>query len=187
MSMLGIPVLRQGNIIELKPLNSFDTRKLEVVEACSGIRSLMTLVTLAVVFAYFTHPRSDDGSGKGGRFGFLRSYGFWRSTILVISAVPIAILTNAMRVSGTGILSHYYGTQVADGFFHSFSGWAIYVVAFLLLFGVGFILDRFKPSPQGTSSGKPKETSGVEAMTARDQVSGVAKTTTSVVPAEGTE
>ena len=146
MSMLGIPVLRQGNVIELKPLNSIDTRKLEVVEACSGIRSLMTLVTLAVVFAYFTHPRKDDGSGTGGTFGFLRSYGFWRSTILVVSAVPIAILTNAARVSGTGILSHYYGTQVADGFFHSFSGWAIYVVAFLLLFGVGWILDRFKPS-----------------------------------------
>jgi exosortase len=184
MSVIGIPVLRQGNVIELKPLNSVDTRKLEVVEACSGIRSLMTLVTLAVVFAYFTHPRSEDGpSNGGGKLGFLRSYGFWRSTILVISAVPIAILTNAARVSGTGILSHYYGTQVADGFFHSFSGWAIYVVAFLLLFGVGFILDRFKPS----ASEKPIETSGVEERTARDQASGVAKTTSNIVPAEGTE
>ena len=146
MSMIGIPVLRQGNVIELKPLNSFDTKKLEVVEACSGIRSLMTLMTLAVVFAYFTHPRSNDSNGPGGRFGWLRSYGFWRSVILVLSAVPIAILTNASRVSGTGILSHYYGTGVADGFFHSFSGWAIYIVAFLLLFAVGWVLDRFKPS-----------------------------------------
>jgi exosortase len=187
MSMLGIPVLRQGNVIELKPLNSFETRKLEVVEACSGIRSLMTLVTLAVVFAYFTHPRSDFGGGKGGRFGFLRSYGFWRSTILVLSAVPIAIFTNALRVSGTGVLSHYYGTQVADGFFHSFSGWAIYVVAFLLLFGVGFILDRFKPSPVQSPPDKPIQTAGVEERIARDQASAVAKTTHSVVPAEGTE
>ncbi|MFN2405780.1 MAG: exosortase [Pyrinomonadaceae bacterium] len=146
MSMIGIPVLRQGNVIELKPLNSFDTKKLEVVEACSGIRSLMTLMTLAVVFAYFTYPRSDDSNGTRGRFGWLRSYGFWRSVILVLSAVPIAILTNASRVSGTGILSHYYGTGVADGFFHSFSGWAIYIVAFLLLFAVGWVLDRFKPS-----------------------------------------
>ena len=65
MSMLGIPVLRQGNIIELKPLNSFDTKKLEVVEACSGIRSLMTLLTLAVVFAYFTHtPPDNPNSGR---------------------------------------------------------------------------------------------------------------------------
>lgn len=184
MSALGIPVLRQGNVIELKPLNSIDTKKLEVVEACSGIRSLMTLVTLAVVFAYFTHPRSEDGPKSGSRFGFLRSYGFWRSTILVFSAVPIAILTNASRVSGTGILSHYYGTQVADGFFHSFSGWAIYIVAFLLLFGVGWILDRFKPSP---APQKPIETSGVEERTTREHATGVAASSTSVIPAEGTE
>jgi exosortase len=144
MSMLGIPVLRQGNIIELKPLNSFDTKKLEVVEACSGIRSLMTLVTLAVVFAYFTHSPSNDPPKPGSRFGWLKSYGFWRAAIIVGSAVPIAILTNAFRVSGTGVLAHYYGTEVADGFFHSFSGWAIYIVAFILLFGIGMILDRFK-------------------------------------------
>lgn len=146
MSMLGIPVLRQGNIIELKPLNSFDTKKLEVVEACSGIRSLMTLLTLAVVFAYFTHTPSDDDPGSGKRFGWLKSYWFWRAAIIVASAVPIAILTNAFRVSGTGVLAHYYGTTVADGFFHSFSGWAIYIVAFILLFGIGIILDRFKPA-----------------------------------------
>lgn len=183
MSMLGIPVLRLGNVIELKPRNSIDTRKLEVVEACSGIRSLMTLVTLAVVFAYFTHPRSNNGSGTGGRFGWLRSYGFWRSSILVFSAVPIAILTNAARVSGTGILSHYYGTQVADGFFHSFSGWAIYIVAFLLLFGVGWILDRFRPSPPPQTA---IDTAGMDERNTRELASGVA-TTTSVVPAEGAE
>jgi hypothetical protein len=90
-------------------------------------------------------------------------------------------------VSGTGILSHYYGTQVADGFFHSFSGWAIYVVAFLLLFGIGFILDRFKPSPATSQLEKSKETSGVEERATRDHASSVAKTPTSVVPAEGTE
>jgi exosortase len=149
MSVLGIPVLRQGNIIELKPLNSFDTKKLEVVEACSGIRSLMTLLTLAVVFAYFTHAPNNNGSGNGtggGRFGWLKSYWTWRSVIIVASAVPIAILTNAFRVSGTGVLAHYYGTAVADGFFHTFSGWAIYIVAFILLFGIGMILDRFRPA-----------------------------------------
>ena len=175
MSMLGIPVLRQGNVIELKPLNSFDTKKLEVVEACSGIRSLMTLMTLAVVFAYFTYPRSNDSHGPRGKFGWLRSFGFWRTLIIIASAVPIAILTNASRVSGTGILSHYYGTGVADGFFHSFSGWAIYVVAFLLLFLVGWIVDRFRPR----TVGKPDEKSPREHAT-------VASTTT-VLPAEGTE
>jgi exosortase len=177
MSVLGIPVLRQGNVIELKPLNSFDTKKLEVVEACSGIRSLMTLMTLAVVFAYFTHPRSDDSNGPRGRFGFLGSYGFWRSTILILSAVPIAILTNASRVSGTGILSHYYGTGVADGFFHTFSGWAIYIVAFLLLFAVGWILDRFKPSQP---SEKP-----VEVVEDKSSLEHASVSTATTVSAEG--
>jgi exosortase len=152
MTLFDIPVLRQGNVIELMPLGARETKKLEVVEACSGIRSLMTLVTLAVVFAYFTHPREDSGDGGPGastlRSGLsgLKTFGFWRSMIIVLSAVPIAILTNALRVSGTGVLARYYGTQVADGFFHSFSGWVIYVVASLMLFGVGWLLDRINPS-----------------------------------------
>ena len=57
--------------------------------------------------------------------------------------MPIAILTNALRVSGTGVLAHYYGTRVADGFFHSFSGWVIYIAAAVLLFATGWVLDRF--------------------------------------------
>jgi len=150
MTLFDIPVLRQGNVIELMPLGARETKKLEVVEACSGIRSLMTLVTLAVVFAYFTHPRDDsDGDGNASSSSFfnsafarLKQFGFWRSTIIVLSAIPIAIFTNALRVSGTGILARYYGTRVADGFFHTFSGWVIYVVAFLMLFGVGWLLDR---------------------------------------------
>lgn len=164
MAVFDIPVLRQGNVIELMPLGARETKKLEVVEACSGIRSLMTLVTLAVVFAYFTHPRGGDSdtTGKlntcqslrasiGSAFSQMKTYGFWRSTIIVLSAIPIAIFTNALRVSGTGILARYYGTRIADGFFHSFSGWVIYVVAFLLLFGVGWILDRVKPGKQSTA------------------------------------
>ena len=161
MRVVDIPVLRQGNVIEFMPLNSVQTKKLEVVEACSGIRSLMTLTTLAVVFAYFSYPRATSGTGgtgseteKTGRFSDVRSWGFWRSTLIVLSAVPIAIFTNAFRVSGTGILARYYGVKVADGFFHSFSGWVIYIVAFLLLFAFGWGLDRlrwlFSNSSRGT-------------------------------------
>jgi exosortase/archaeosortase family protein len=159
MSLLNIPVLRQGNVIELMPLGATTPKKLAVVEACSGIRSLMTLVTLAVIYAYFTKPKSDRGNGgddEGTRaeemrtrprsqqdvVGFLKSFTLWRSLMLVIAAVPIAILTNALRVSGTGVLAHYYGTRVADGFFHSFSGWVIYIVAALLLFATGWVMDR---------------------------------------------
>ena len=167
MTAFDIPVLRQGNVIELMPLGASETKKLEVVEACSGIRSLMTLVTLAVVFAYFTHPRGNSGDSdkpqspatkfsSGIRSGLarLRSFGFWRATIIVLSAVPIAIFTNALRVSGTGILARYYGTQIADGFFHSFSGWVIYVVASLMLFGVGWLFDLVNPG--GPSSRKSR-------------------------------
>jgi exosortase len=195
MMVFDIPVLRQGNVIELMPRGAFETKKLEVVEACSGIRSLMTLVTLAVVFAYFTHSRGggrphensgDDSkpqtpSGTGARvLSILKSYVLWRSAVIVLSAVPIAIFTNALRVSGTGVLAHYYGTKVADGFFHSFSGWVIYIVAFLMLFGVGWILDRAKPTsdnnpPVGRASSLNSSTNGPTA--ARTQLA----------QAEGTE
>src|SRR5260370_8552622 len=73
MSLLNIPVLRQGNVIELKPLNSLETKKLEVVEACSGIRSLMTLVTLAVVFAYFSYTRPKNPAPTSSFLGWLKS------------------------------------------------------------------------------------------------------------------
>src|SRR3989440_510249 len=109
-----------------------EPKKLAVVEGCSGIRSLMTLVTLAVIYAYFTTPKSPDS----------KRLTIARSVILVLSAVPIAILTNALRVSGTGVLAHYYGTRVADGFFHSFSGWVVYIAAALLLFATGWGMDR---------------------------------------------
>jgi exosortase len=141
MSFLGIPVLRQGNVIELMPLGASEPKRLAVVEACSGIRSLMTLVTLAVVYAYLTKPKNDDDKLKSVGH-FLKSFTFWRSLILIVAAVPIAILTNALRVSGTGVLAHYYGTRVADGFFHSFSGWVIYIAAAVLLFATGWMIDR---------------------------------------------
>jgi len=99
-----------------------------------------------------------------------------RSTIIVLSAVPIAIFTNALRVSGTGVLSHYYGTEIADGFFHSFSGWVVYVVAFLMLFGVGWFLDRFKPK-------SPASETNQDSVDSTSRL----KSTANVVSVEGTE
>jgi exosortase len=172
MRLVDIPVLRQGNVIEFMPLNSVETKKLEVVEACSGIRSLMTLMTLAVVFAYFSYPQAPSGTGKTGDeatktglFNSLRSWGFWRSTLVVLSAVPIAILTNAFRVSGTGILARYYGVKVADGFFHSFSGWVIYIVAFLLLFAFGWGLDRLRSLFSKSSGGARAALEQIDSLT----------------------
>lgn len=190
MRLFDIPVLRQGNVIELMPKGARETKKLEVVEACSGIRSLMTLVTLAVVFAYFTRPRDKDGDGGSSLLERVKSYGFWRSVILVGSAVPIAILTNAMRVSGTGVLAHYYGTQVADGFFHTFSGWVVYIVAFLLLFAVGWLLDRIGKRGKGDGGdGKSKAAVQETKLTKPEPTTAAAAGSASlnVIPAKGVE
>ncbi len=120
--LIGIPVLREGNVMLLA------NTSLEVAEACSGIRSLISLLALSVVFAYLSQRVT------------------WKRIILVLSTFPIAIVANAARVSGTGILAHHYGDRVAQGFFHGFSGWILFVVAFICLFVVGSLLSRIKRS-----------------------------------------
>ena len=118
--LTGIPVLREGNVMLLA------NTSLEVAEACSGIRSLISLLALSVVFAYISQKAT------------------WKRVLLVLSTLPIAIIANAARVSGTGILAHYYGDKVAQGFFHGFSGWILFVVAFVCLFLIGALLSRMK-------------------------------------------
>jgi exosortase len=118
LQLLHLPVYREGNVIFLPYVT------LEVVEACSGLRSLVSLLALAVVFAYLTqrHP--------------------WKRTLLVVSAVPIALVANACRIWGTGVLAHLYGSKVAEGFYHAFAGWSVFVVALVLLMLEGFVLSR---------------------------------------------
>jgi exosortase/archaeosortase family protein len=152
----------------------------------------MTLVTLAVVLAYFTHPRSDqpeDGQGGGPRLlSSWKQYSFWRAVIIIASSVPIAILTNAMRVSGTGVLAHYYGTEVADGFFHSFSGWVVYVVAFLLLFVVAHLLDRFGHLGKGDGGQARAGAAAAQEVKAESAVGvGSAPATAKVVSVKGAD
>ena len=102
----GIPVVREGNVLQLP------TRDLEVAEACSGIRSLVSLLMLGIVLGYFTEKRT------GAR------------VIVALAAVPIAIAANAARVAGTGLASELVSPAAAEGFFHAFSGWLMFVVAF---------------------------------------------------------
>jgi exosortase A len=118
--LISIPVLREGNVILLA------NTSLEVAEACSGIRSLISLLALSVVFAYFSQKTT------------------WKKILLVLFTFPIAIVANAARVSGTGVLAHHYGDKVAQGFFHGFSGWILFVMAFVCLFVVGALLSRIK-------------------------------------------
>jgi exosortase D (VPLPA-CTERM-specific) len=133
-----VPTLRKGNVIDILPSGATQTISLEVVEACSGIRSLMTLVTLALILAYFT--RRDDSSG----FANMSRPDLLRAIVLMISAVPIAVLTNAARVTATGVLTYYYGKQATDGTWHDASGWLVYIVALALLLGVNYLLRKFQ-------------------------------------------
>jgi exosortase D (VPLPA-CTERM-specific) len=131
--LFGIPAAKFGNVIELLPRGASQSIWLEVVEACSGIRSLMTLVTLALVYAYFTSRRRN--------FASLKSFDLWRAAILMFAALPIAVLTNGARLTATGILAYYYGSETAQGFLHGASGWIVYVAALLVLLLIGKILD----------------------------------------------
>lgn len=123
---LHIPALREGNIIHLPETTLF------VAEACSGLRSLMALITLGVVFAYF----------------FRRSWG--ERIIIVASAIPIAIVVNALRVALTGILTYRFGEAAAEGAVHEFQGLITFGAAFVLLLAEAWLLaklwpDRWRP------------------------------------------
>lgn len=137
LSTWGIPVLREGNVIILAHST------LEVAEACSGIRSLVSLLTLGIVYGQFTDPRN------GMRL------------LIALSTIPVAIVANGFRVAGTGIAAHYYGVEAATGFFHTFSGWLVFLVSFVMLFVVAYLLSRFvppRPAPApATSSGMALE------------------------------
>lgn len=137
--LFEIPTVRKGNVFEILPRGATQVIALEVVEACSGIRSLMTLMTLALILAYFTRAKREFPD-DGGWFDFLKNYDFWRAVILMISAIPIAVLTNAARVTATGVLTYYYGKQATEGALHDSLGWLVYVAALGLLILLNFVL-----------------------------------------------
>jgi exosortase len=119
--LLGIPVLREGNVLVLPNYS------LEVVEACSGIRSLMSLIALAVAYGYFVERR------------------LWARIALVVLMIPIAVASNALRVVGAGVLTYIWGPHSAEGFFHLFQGWLIFVSAVGCMLLVHWLLSRSMP------------------------------------------
>ena len=135
--LFDVPTVRNGNVIDILPRGSTQTISLEVVEACSGIRSLSTLITLALILAYFT--RRDDG-GRG--FANFSTADRWRAVVLMIAAVPIAVLTNAARVTATGLFTYLYGKQATESAVHEMSGWLVYVVALALLIAANLLLKK---------------------------------------------
>jgi len=115
---MGIPIYAEGNVIYL------ESTTLQVADACSGIRSLMSLLALAAAFAYLTQR------GKASRW------------LLTLAAIPIAIFTNMVRIVGTAFLTHYYGVEAAMGFFHEFAGLVVFGTALVMLFVLGLVVQR---------------------------------------------
>ena len=124
---LGVPVLREGNVIVLPAM------PLEVAEACSGIRSLMSLTTLAVMYGYFME-----------RSNAVR-------VLLALASLPVAVAANGLRVVGTGLLVQYWDPDKAQGFFHEFQGWLIFVVSLTMLYFLHRIFRIFWPSEETQS------------------------------------
>lgn len=108
--LFSVPVLREGNIITLPSMS------LEVAEACSGIRSLMSLFTLSVFYGYFMEQST------------------WKRVVLALASIPIAIAANALRIFGTGLCVQYWNPDKAVGFFHEFSGWVMFLISLISLF-----------------------------------------------------
>ncbi len=122
LDVVGVPVLRQGNVIVLASM------PLDVAEACSGIRSLLTLVTLAIIYGYLMETRT------------------WVRVMLALAAVPIAVAANSFRIFGTGLLVQYWDPDKAEGFYHALGGWLIFVVALIMLFAVHRVISLIRRS-----------------------------------------
>src|SRR6267142_2611686 len=128
LELFGVPVLREGNVLVLPNYS------LEVVEACSGIRSLMSLIALAVAYGYFVEQR------------------LWARITLVVLMVPIAVASNALRVVGAGVVTYFWGPQYAEGFFHFFQGWLIFVSAVTCMLFVHWLLSHVARSSREASA-----------------------------------
>jgi exosortase len=121
LDLTGVPVLREGNIIYLPSIS------LEVAEACSGMRSLMALMTIAIMYAYHFERKP------------------WQRVALVSSAIPIAVLANGLRIMGSGLLGQYWSPEKAQGFFHEFSGLLVFCLSCVLLWAFHLLLHRIVP------------------------------------------
>jgi exosortase len=120
LTLIGVPVFREGNIIHLAAL------QLEVADACSGIRTLASLTALSTVAAY------------------LLGLGIFRGMILLFSCIPISVGTNSLRIFMTGVISNFYGSEYALGFFHDVSGWLIFLFGVVSMVALGLILRRIE-------------------------------------------
>jgi exosortase len=131
--LFGVPILREGNVINLPSM------ALEVAEACSGIRSLMSLVTLAIIYGYLMEKR------------------LWVRWVLALASVPIAIVANSVRIIGTGLLVQYWDADKAEGYFHASWGWIIFVVSLLMLYALHGLIRLAFPESMAPQKAPPEK------------------------------
>ena len=120
----GIGVFLEGNVIDL------GSYKLQVIEACNGLRYLFPLMTLGVIVAYFYDAA------------------LWKRLLIFVSTVPITILMNSFRIGVIGVMVEYWGQSMAEGFLHDFEGWAIFMACFAILFLEMWLLMRLSKDPR---------------------------------------
>lgn len=123
LQFIGVTAFREGNVIDLGPV------QLQVAEACSGIRYLFPLTALALLCGYFFRDR------------------MWKRMVLVLSALPISVLVNGLRIGIIGVLVEWYGPQAAEGFLHLFEGWVLFLVTLSLLLTEMWTLSQVHPLP----------------------------------------
>lgn len=118
LQLYGLPAYREGNIIDLGFV------ELQIVDACNGLRYLFPLLILSLLVAYFSKTA------------------YWKRILIVLSTIPLSIITNSMRIALTGIIYKHWGAEFAEGFFHGFSGWLIFIVCLIILMAEVWILKK---------------------------------------------
>ncbi|MBU2360304.1 MAG: VPLPA-CTERM-specific exosortase XrtD [Alphaproteobacteria bacterium] len=141
--MAGIPVFLEGNVIDL------GIYKLQVAEACSGLRYLFPILSFSYLFA------------------ILYRGPFWHKVVMFAMAAPLTVFMNAFRIGMIGVLVNNYGIGQAEGFLHFFEGWVIFGACIGILFGVAILLQRLTPSPLGLRDTIDMDFDGLGAQAAR--------------------
>ncbi len=150
LQLTGVTAYNSGTKIFIGSLDG-DVRTLNVAEACAGLRSLMTFISV------------------GAAVAFLSGRPLWQKILITVSAVPIAILCNVMRVAGQGLLDHYWSREISEGFAHQFVGMVMLVPAFFLILLVGWLLDQIfveEVDDKADLAGASRRTPGVATSSA---------------------
>jgi len=129
--LAGVPVFRDGNVLELP------SATLEVAEACSGLRSLVSLTGVGVLVAWTVYGRA------------------WKRTALITAALPIAIVMNGFRIAATGIACEVWGRAAASGGWHTFTGWVTFAASVMVLLQLRRVVERRPTAPPISRTGEP--------------------------------